>query len=188
MASGNECSYAFEDYKETADWLLAQTEMRLKVAVICGSSLGALAELFENQTAIPYKDIPHFPQSTGTASLPPHSIQDLCQRSATITVTMTFLSVRTVYSMVAGPSYETTAECNMLQMLGADAVGMSTVPEVILARHCGLRVFSLSLITNKVVMNYNSHEKVNHEDVLRTSKLQAEDLQNLVICLVAKLG
>uniref|UniRef100_A0A663DVZ5 purine-nucleoside phosphorylase n=1 Tax=Aquila chrysaetos chrysaetos TaxID=223781 RepID=A0A663DVZ5_AQUCH len=66
----------------------------------------------------------------------------------------------------AGPSYETIAECRALHALGGDAVGMSTVPEVIVARHCGLRVLGISLITNKAVMNYNSQEKANHEEVL----------------------
>lgn len=53
-----------------------------------------------------------------------------------------------VYAMVAGPSYETPAEARLLRMLGADAVGMSTVPEVIVARQLGLRVLALSAITN----------------------------------------
>lgn len=85
-----------------------------------------------------------------------------------------------VYCMLAGPSYETIAECKLLQKLGADAVGMSTVPEVLVARHCGLRVLGLSLITNKVITDYDSEEKANHEEVLRTTKKQTKLLQDLV--------
>uniref|UniRef100_A0A8C0UW45 purine-nucleoside phosphorylase n=1 Tax=Cyanistes caeruleus TaxID=156563 RepID=A0A8C0UW45_CYACU len=65
---------------------------------------------------------------------------------------------------------------------------MSTVPEVIVARHCGLRVLGISLITNKVVMSYNSQEKANHEEVLRISVVRAEALQKLVTHLLGKLG
>jgi purine-nucleoside phosphorylase len=53
-----------------------------------------------------------------------------------------------VYAMVAGPSYETPAEIRFLRAVGADAVGMSTAPEVVVARHAGMRVLGLSLITN----------------------------------------
>uniref|UniRef100_W5LXZ1 Purine nucleoside phosphorylase n=1 Tax=Lepisosteus oculatus TaxID=7918 RepID=W5LXZ1_LEPOC len=92
-----------------------------------------------------------------------------------------------VYCVLGGPSFETIAECRMLNRLGADAVGMSTVHEVIVARHCGLRVLGLSLITNKAVMDYESEERANHEEVLQTGKQRAEQLEKLVSTLVARV-
>ncbi|XP_055059715.2 purine nucleoside phosphorylase-like [Misgurnus anguillicaudatus] len=92
-----------------------------------------------------------------------------------------------VYSVLGGPSFETIAECRMLRLLGADAVGMSTVPEVIIARHCGMRVFALSLITNQAVMDYDSEKKANHEEVLETGKQRAKDLEKLVSTMVSRI-
>lgn len=91
------------------------------------------------------------------------------------------------YVMVTGPSFETVAESRLLQNLGADAVGMSTVPEVIVARHCGLRVFGFSLITNKVIMDYESLEKANHEEVLKTGKQAAQKLEQFVSILMTSI-
>ncbi|KAL3988858.1 hypothetical protein ACER0C_013176 [Sarotherodon galilaeus] len=92
-----------------------------------------------------------------------------------------------VYCVLGGPSFETIAECCMLHMLGADAVGMSTVHEVIVARHTGMRCFALSLISNRAVMDYDSHEKANHEEVLETGRLRAEQMEKLVSTIVAQL-
>nr|KAF6486590.1 purine nucleoside phosphorylase [Rousettus aegyptiacus] len=91
------------------------------------------------------------------------------------------------YVMVTGPNFETVAESRLLQKLGADAVGMSTVPEVIVARHCGLRVFGFSLITNKVIMDYESLEKANHEEVLKTGKQAAQKLEQFVSILMTSI-
>lgn len=65
--------------------------------------------------------------------------------------------------------------------------GMSTVHEVIVARHAGMRCFALSLISNRAVMDYDSKEKANHEEVLETGRLRAKQLENLVSNLVARL-
>src|SRR3984893_17689775 len=73
-----------------------------------------------------------------------------------------------VYVMVSGPNYETGAELKFLRALGADAVGMSTAPEVVVARHMGMRVLGLSLITNTATGD--DTEKVNHAEVLSTAE------------------
>ncbi|XP_068197054.1 purine nucleoside phosphorylase-like [Antennarius striatus] len=92
-----------------------------------------------------------------------------------------------VYCVVGGPSFETTTESRILHQLGGDAVGMSTVPEVIVARHAGMRCLALSLITNMVVMDYDSEQRANHEEVLETGRQRAEQLQNLVSNVVGRM-
>lgn len=92
-----------------------------------------------------------------------------------------------IYCALGGPSYETIAECRMLRSLGADAVGMSTTHEVITARHCKLRVLGLSLITNKVVMDYESEERANHEEVLQSSQHSAQLLEKIVTHIVGQI-
>ncbi|XP_026163016.1 purine nucleoside phosphorylase 4a isoform X2 [Mastacembelus armatus] len=84
-----------------------------------------------------------------------------------------------VYAMVGGPNFETIAEARLLHRLGVDAVGMSTAAEVVMATHCGLRVFGLSLITNKVVKSYEDSDRVNHEGVLEIGRLRSQTLQQL---------
>ncbi|XP_007552081.1 purine nucleoside phosphorylase 5b [Poecilia formosa] len=92
-----------------------------------------------------------------------------------------------VYSVIGGPSFETIAECRMLHRLGADAVGMSTVHEVIVARHAGMRCFAMSLISNRAVMDYDSREKANHDEVLETGQLRAKQMEVLVSTMVARI-
>lgn len=79
-----------------------------------------------------------------------------------------------VYTMVAGPSYETTAELRMIQRLGGDAVGMSTVPEVIMARALGLDVLAISTITNRAVPDEPAVPS--HQEVVREGQRAAERL------------
>ncbi len=75
-----------------------------------------------------------------------------------------------VYVSLAGPSFETPAELRFLRMIGADAVGMSTAPEAVVARHAGLRVLAISGISNLVRMEADPHAKTTHEEVLETGK------------------
>ena len=77
-----------------------------------------------------------------------------------------------VYAYMKGPTYETPAEIRALRTLGADAVGMSTVPEAVVARHCGLKCIGITCITNMAAGIEN--EKLSHEDVKETA-LKAEN-------------
>ncbi|XP_052382990.1 purine nucleoside phosphorylase 4a isoform X1 [Oncorhynchus keta] len=279
-------SLSYDDYQKTASWLLSQTRHRPKVAIICGSGLGMLADALKCQDSFPYSDIPGFPQSTvqGHAGrlvfgelkgktcvcmqgrFHMYEGHSLCKTTFPVRV-FKLLGVETlivtnaagsladsyqvgdimiikdhinfpglaglnplngpnddkfgprfppmsgvydkdlrkiafdlcksmgvsqfvqegVYCMVGGPNFESIAEARLLHRLGVDAVGMSTAPEVVVATHCGMRVFGLSLITNKVVKSYNDTESVNHEAVLEVSKLRSQTLQMLVTELVSRM-
>jgi xanthosine phosphorylase len=91
-----------------------------------------------------------------------------------------------VYISLLGPCFETPAEIRMLQSWGADAVGMSVVPEVIIARHCGMRVAGLAAITNLGVGL--SDERVTHEGTLHFGELAARKLIKLIPEFVKDIG
>ena len=90
-----------------------------------------------------------------------------------------------VYIMLSGPNYETRAEMRMLRILGGDAVGMSTVPEVLVARHARARVLGFSLVTNKATDDVD-HE-VTHDEVLEMGALGARRLIALLRALLPEL-
>ena len=88
-----------------------------------------------------------------------------------------------VYMMFSGPSYETPAEIRMARILGADAVGMSTVPEAIVAAQCGIKVLGISCITN-LAAGVSPH-KLSHQEVMDTAA-QAHDKFRSLLDLILK--
>jgi purine-nucleoside phosphorylase len=87
-----------------------------------------------------------------------------------------------IYLGLQGPTFETLAEYKMVKILGADCVGMSTVPEVIVARHMNLETFGISVITD--MGNEESIEEVNHEDVLKAAQKAEPQVRNLIKSLI----
>lgn len=92
-----------------------------------------------------------------------------------------------VYAGLAGPSYETPAEIRFLQRMGADAVGMSTVPEVTVARHADMRVLGVSGITNLALDHPAPGQETNHEEVLAAGQVLVPRLTALVCGVLARL-
>jgi purine-nucleoside phosphorylase len=92
-----------------------------------------------------------------------------------------------VYACLPGPSYETPAEIKMLRLLGADVVGMSTVPEAIVARHAGIEVLALALVSN-VAAGLAVGTPITHEEVLDAGRKAAPTLARLIERTAARLA
>lgn len=90
-----------------------------------------------------------------------------------------------VYMYFTGPTYETPAEVRLARILGADAVGMSTVPEVIVANHRGIEVLGISCVTNMAAGILD--QPLNHEEVIEVSNIIKEDFKRLVQSIIGEL-
>ena len=95
-------------------------------------------------------------------------------------------TVEGVYLATQGPTFETPAEYKMFHILGADAVGMSTVPEVIVARHCGIRVFGISIITDLGVEG--EIVEVSHEEVQKAANAVQPLMADIFREMVKRIG
>jgi purine-nucleoside phosphorylase len=89
-----------------------------------------------------------------------------------------------VYAALLGPSFETPAEIRYLRSIGADLVGMSTVPEVIVARHMGVRVLAFSTVTN---LASGMQDAISHEEVLEIGRSRSDDLARLLNAVLPQL-
>lgn len=271
-------------FNQAAAYIRRQTTHRPRIALILGSGMGPLAGEIDAAAAIPYRDIPHFPQSgvEGHAgrlvigTLQGHTVMAMQGRAhfyeghsmqavtAPIRV-MALLGVTTlivtnaagglnpafaagdlmlitdhinlpgmtghnplrgpnldafgvrfpdmvapydlhlqtlarrvardaglnlqqgVYVGLAGPTFETPAEVRFLRLIGGDAVGMSTAPEVVVARHSGLKVLGISGISNVAITDPAGGGKTTHDEVLEGSKVIAPRLITLVKGVLAQL-
>lgn len=100
-----------------------------------------------------------------------------------------FVKSNGTYCFVTGPQYESRSECNFLRnAVGGDAVGMSTVPEILAAHHSGMKVICLSLITNKVIIKGDEGEAASHKEVLEAVATRSSQIQKLVQQIVQNLG
>jgi purine-nucleoside phosphorylase len=108
--------------------------------------------------------------------------RDLARRAATeLGITIT----EGVYAGLPGPSYETPAEIRYLRTIGADLVGMSTVPEVIVANHMGMKVLAISCVTN--MASGVLPQKISHEEVLETGAMVRDTLVRLLKRVLPRL-
>jgi purine-nucleoside phosphorylase len=85
-----------------------------------------------------------------------------------------------VYVCLSGPAFETPAEVRMLRMLGGDAVGMSTIHEVLVARHGGMRVLAFSGITNMAIDSLDTEQETHHEEVLEAGAVIVPKLEAIL--------
>lgn len=93
-----------------------------------------------------------------------------------------------VYAMVVGPTYETVAEARALKKLGADAIGMSTVHEIITAHQMSVRCLGISLLTNDILTDYDSSEDiVEHEQVVDMGKAKSRDFIKLILEFISNV-
>ena len=270
----------FSRAEEAAQFVLARTTARPRIAVVLGSGLGGFADEVRDATAIRYEDIPHFPKSTaighagrlviGNVDGIPLAVMQgrvhlyegysaqqvafpigVLARMGIGAVVLTNaaggisgeygkgalvvlrdhinllgqnpltganddrLGLRHpdmtdaynaqfrrfaldeaqqlggdvyegVYAAVAGPSFETPAEIRFLRAIGADLVGMSTVPEVITARHLGLEVLAISCVTNMAAGM--TGEKITAEEVMETGERVREKFLALLRAVLPKIA
>jgi purine-nucleoside phosphorylase len=123
---------------------------------------------------------PRFPDMTSVYS--PELQQIVIEEAKVLNVEVR----RGIYAALAGPSYETPAEIHLMRTLGADAVGMSTVPEAIVARHMEIEVLGISCITNMAAGI--SDEPINHDDVMATGDRVRETFTQLLRKVVGRIN
>ncbi|XP_014228551.1 purine nucleoside phosphorylase-like [Trichogramma pretiosum] len=277
-------NFCWDALHESAQYMLERTSIRPRVAIICGSGLGSVAEALTQRQCFPYEEIPHFPTSmvkghanqmvfgylqgmpvmcmqgryhhyegypiwkcsmpvrvmklVGVTHLivtnaagginPDYNVGDIMLIKDHINfmgfaginplqgpnddrfgdrfpmmhkaydrdllrvcdkvvdeMGMSQIVRKGVYTCLGGPNFETVAEMRALKMLGVDAVGMSTVYEVITAVHCGIKCLGFSLITNIGATDYEDESEASHDDVVQVANRMKGTLKEFVSRIVA---
>lgn len=93
-----------------------------------------------------------------------------------------------IYAVLSGPNFESPAEVRMWRMLGADAVGMSTVPEAIVAHHAGMEVLALSTITNMAIDELDAAIEPTHEEVISAGSVIVPRMRALLLGVLGEMG
>ena len=112
--------------------------------------------------------------------------RDLRAQLAAVAATQKIDLAEGVFASYTGPNFETPAEIRMMQRLGGDVVGMSIVPEVVSARHCGLKVLAVSAMTNYA--EGLSDTPLSHEQTLKCAAMAAEDFKRLIRAFFADIA
>jgi purine-nucleoside phosphorylase len=153
--------------------------------VVCVSDHLALPQLAGKNPLIGPNDDELGPRFPATSNCYPEDLRALALRAAK-ELEMNFVHSHGTYCFVSGPMYESKAECRFLRSLSGDAVGMSTIPEIVAAHHCNMQTLCLSLITNKVVMTGDEGQPVaTHAEVLEAVGKRSVQMQTLVREIVA---
>lgn len=119
---------------------------------------------------------PRFPPTSNAYSV---ELKDVAVKAAK-ELGIDFVRPSGTYCFVSGPMYESKAECRFLRQLGGDCVGMSTIPEVVTAHHCNMKVLCLSLVTNVVIMEGDEGPVASHAEVLEAVANRSLQMQSLV--------
>jgi purine-nucleoside phosphorylase len=135
----------------------------------------------DNPLIGPYDELfgERFPDMSEPYSLPLRNVAKKAAKKSSVEL------VETVYAAVSGPSYETAAEIRMLRTFGADTVGMSVVPEVLVARQLGIRVLGLSVITDQVLPD--DMPAVTHDQVSKVAEQVGPAFRSLVKGIISEM-
>ena len=197
------------DYGLMAEKVFDLTYFNGRIAVILGSGLGKFSNHLKNQITISYDDIPGYPSSTVEG----HKGELVCGRLDNNEILiangrfhyyegysfqpelidLAFSAAKEIdielksgnYCWTLGPSYETPAEIKDMINLGGDAVGMSTVPEIISAAELDIKVLTISCLTNFAAGI--TKKPLTHEDVVKTADKSSKEFSELLIKLLYKL-
>ena len=157
--------------------------------IVCINDHFALPMLVGKNPLMGHNDDALGPRFPPTSNMYDTTLQQLYETAVSSLEFTTFCQSNGTYCFVSGPMYESKAECRFLRSIGGDTVGMSTVPELLAAHHCGIKVLCLSLVTNKVVTETVETEAqhASHGEVIDSVNKRSKQIQTLVKEIISQL-